>query len=170
MEVEQIDLSALQIKDQKPQSEETRLALLESCNGNGETSVIRRSGRMKIMPLEEASKTRPVIKKSKKLELNSQSSQKTVEKYYLSQKIKLTSTTLETIFEEPEQNSVFSTRKMRRSINFAKTTFPKADKSKVKKRSMKAKKILKGGFKKLNKKLGLEMLMKKLKELDSDDD
>lgn len=95
------------------------------------------------------------------------SSVKEIKNYYLDKKVKLSSPALETIFEEPKKNMIMSSRKLKRFIHFGEVITEKPDKNKVKKRSMKAKKIIKGGFKKINKKLGLDMLMNKLKDLET---
>lgn len=77
---------------------------------------------------------------------------------------------LETIFEHPTNNVIMSNKKLRRCINFTDCVGQKADKSKEKKRKAKARKVTKTGFKRLGKKVGLELLINKLKGLDNDTD
>lgn len=77
---------------------------------------------------------------------------------------------LETIFEHPTNNVVMSNKKLRRCINFTESLGHKPDKSKEKKRKAKARKVMKTGFKRLGKKIGLELLINKLKGIDNDTD
>lgn len=77
---------------------------------------------------------------------------------------------LETIFEHPTNNVVMSNKKLRRCINFTNCIGHKPDKSKEKKRKAKAREIRKTRYNRLGKKVGLELLINKLKGLDNDTD
>lgn len=132
----------------EPNSEET-----------DENNHLRRSHRKRIKPLE--AENRRVLTKPKKLEINANS--KDTVNYYLDKRIKRLPPTLETIFEEPKSDSLMSTRKFKRCINFSDDGLCK-DKLKVKKRSMKAKKV--SSIKRLRKKVSMELLMKKLSNIE----
>lgn len=121
---------------------------------------LRRSTRI-IHPVGLSEK---VIRKPK----SHKDSEKSIQNYYLSKHIKRTSSTLETIFEEPinenNQTCYMSIRKFKRVLNFA----DKNSKSKLKKRSMKAKKN--SSKQKLKvKKIAQEVLLKKLASLEEDE-
>ncbi|XP_050302781.1 uncharacterized protein LOC126740698 [Anthonomus grandis grandis] len=149
MEVE-ADLALLAIKEQK------------GISGVPPAPEVRRSERKRIRPLPTQKKD--ILTRSKKF-LCESSTEKQVEQYYLNKKVKLSSPALETIFEEPKNNAqCMSNKRLKRIIHFNEST----DKSKVKKRSLKARKIIKGGFRKLSKKLGLESLMNSLKKLEEE--
>lgn len=165
MEEEDIDLSYLEIREnEKKRTHSEALPLDLDCDSSEEMREIRRSSRKKIRPMDIIEK-RQVNTRPRKLNVNS--SVKDIEHYYLDKKVKLSSPALETIFEEPKKDVFMSTRKLKRSIQFSEVISDKPDKNKVKKRTMKAKKIIKGGWKKLGQKLALDMLLNKLKDLDN---
>jgi len=163
MEVD-IDLSALEIQDRKRNHNELDSPTNSLELGSKESEPLRRSGRKKVRPLEIQEKRR-VLTRPRKLNINS--TMKEIENYYLDKKVKVSSPALETIFEEPKKDILMGTRRLRRCINFGDVANEKPDKAKVKKRSMKAKKI--STFKKMGKKIGLEFLMTKLKKLETDE-
>lgn len=120
----------------------------------------RRSGRVKVRPLTW-SQSRNVGPKK----LNPRSSAKDIEKYYLDKKVKRVHPSLETIFEEPGDDTMMSNRKFKRFINFSVTC--SKNNPKIKKRKLKAKGV--SAKTRNGKKVTLKMLMDKLAELDNDE-
>ncbi|XP_066258292.1 uncharacterized protein [Euwallacea similis] len=157
-EVEDIAIEKLGIEEQLDKGEDEKY--LEK-----KRSVRKSTRSIRFRPLEKIEECYQVVTRSKKWNI---SSLKDIENYYLDKKVKLNSLALETIFEDPQNNNTMSTKKLKRSIQFSAFVGQKVEKSKVKKRSRKAKKLEFVGFKKLPKKVGLNLLMSKLQELDNE--
>ena len=62
-----------------------------------------------------------------------------IEKYYQDKTVKRLPSTLETIYEEPKNGKIMSKSKFKRVVNFDVDTI--SDRSKIRKRKLKAKKI-----------------------------
>uniref|UniRef100_A0AAR5PXP6 Tantalus-like domain-containing protein n=1 Tax=Dendroctonus ponderosae TaxID=77166 RepID=A0AAR5PXP6_DENPD len=125
----------------------------ESCKSD--TSIeLRRSTRKRIRPLFNAD-----------LIESSNDNAKRMKQQTVNNTVKMTNTSLETIFEEPLDNLVMSKRKLRRFIKFA----PQCVSSKVVKRRKKSK-TLKTTFRKATKKAAAAadlLLENKLRELEN---
>ncbi|KAF7275142.1 hypothetical protein GWI33_012143 [Rhynchophorus ferrugineus] len=161
-------LSYCQEKDKnRPYNEVSTTSNSSSKDLNTETPVklVRRSERNKHKSLETRDNRR-VVKKPRKLSVKMRCLEDNfnVENYYLDKKIKLHSPALETIFEDPKENKFMSARKLRRCINFANLI---KDKSKIKKRSMKAKELKKVAV--IRKRIGMDYLLKKLALVEDND-
>ncbi|KAK9873330.1 hypothetical protein WA026_022137 [Henosepilachna vigintioctopunctata] len=143
---------------------EVELSILREENGtlkkNEENTSVRRSGRRKSVPVrwdgndDLSKRISPVI-----------DSLASIEKYYLDRTVKKSTASLETIFEETQENKgslqkVMSLRKLRRSINFSEKVPP----GKIRKRQLKASKL--NPRKRLSINASLEDLHKKLKSID----
>ncbi|XP_048519624.1 uncharacterized protein LOC109541353 [Dendroctonus ponderosae] len=125
----------------------------ESCK-SGTSIELRRSTRKRIKPLFNAD-----------LIESSNDNAKRMKQQTVNNTVKMTNTSLETIFEEPLDNLVMSKRKLRRFIKFA----PQCLSSKVVKRRKKSK-TLKTTFRKATKKAAAaaELLLEnKLRELEN---
>nr|CAI5868251.1 unnamed protein product [Callosobruchus analis] len=91
---------------------------------------------------------------------------KDVERYYLDKRIKLANLSLETIFEEPQNGNVMTSRRFKRSLKFeANLQIIKINKMKAKKRSAKARQLGET-VKRLKNKLPMNLLLEKLSCLD----
>ncbi|XP_074032312.1 uncharacterized protein [Leptinotarsa decemlineata] len=130
-------------------------------NENGNENL-RRSGRKRIRPAEVEKKQ--IISKPKRL--HEDSSYEEIKKYYLDKKVKRLPPSLETIFEEPKTGGIImSARKFKRCINFGSMNYLPTNKSKVKKRSLKAKKVTP----RPKNKLTMDLLLKKLSCLEENE-
>lgn len=122
-------------------------------------NYVRRSTRKKIRPLD--CENRRTTKKPKKV---SDNNYKETVSYYLDKRVKKFSSSLETIFEEPKNGTFMASKRLKRFINFSETGIPHKDKVKIKKRALKAKKV--HSIKRLNKKVSMDLLMKKLMSIE----
>ncbi|KAG5877632.1 hypothetical protein JTB14_030030 [Gonioctena quinquepunctata] len=150
-----IYISQLEIKDGERKRKVSGVPQQESNNEqikNAENP--RRSGRKRIRPAESVN--RRVLSKPKKR--MDDCNAKDIVNYYLDKKVKRLSPSLETIFEEPNSETIMSTRKFKRCINFPNSVCFLKNKFKIKKRAMKAKKVLS----RPKIKMTMEMLFKKL--------
>lgn len=123
----------------------------------------RRSLRKKFRISAPTNNARVLSKPKKFVE----GSMKETMKYYLDKRVKRLHPSLETIFEEPQKESMMSLRKFKRIIEFPATVGLHKDKVKTKRRTMKAKKIK--TIKRLKKKVSMDLLMKKLSTIEETD-
>ncbi|XP_030759202.1 uncharacterized protein LOC115884693 [Sitophilus oryzae] len=166
-----IDISTLEIKENERKRNHSELSPSSSSTSNSlhqdeskqNDLNPRRSLRKRIRPLEPTIENCRVLRNPRKLSINS--TMKDVQNYYLDKRIKLNSQALETIFEEPQKELYMSSKKLRRCINFINVSHEKPNKAKVKKRVLKAKKT--NNFKKVVKKIDMDLLLSKLAVLDN---
>lgn len=157
-----VEMASLELNERKRRFsavKETPESQVEEQSDATESKTLRRSTRKRIRPIDV--QNRRVYTKPKKFNANSMD----IVAYYLNRKVKLVNTCLETIFEEPKTDEdVMSGRKLRRMINFSTNS---GEKSKTKKRSMKAKKVCAAKYKKnKNKKVTKESFLQRMKVLE----
>lgn len=123
------------------------------------STSLRRSRRKIIHPLNTENR-RSVTKPRKLID----GSYKETVSYYLDKRVKRLPSTLETIFEDPQCGVIMSGRKLKRCISFQDVGTLTKDKNKIKKRSMKVKKIQ--PVKSLKKLASMDLLIQKLQGID----
>ncbi|KAL3269179.1 hypothetical protein HHI36_008264 [Cryptolaemus montrouzieri] len=132
--IDNIDSPSLEVENMPILEEE-----LETSSDIPEKLNIRRSGRKTRAPVRWDSQS--TLTTRNMLNINNLAA---IEKYYLDKTVKRTTTSLETIFEEVQENknhlhNVMSVRKLRRSMNFSEIS--RVPPGKIKRRKLKAAKI-----------------------------
>lgn len=151
-----VDMSFLEL-DEKGLNETQSETVLETSSSDNSNNL-RRSKRKRFRPAV-CDKRRITLKPSKIIDGN----YKETINYYLDKRVKKLPSTLETIFEEPKSGVIMSNRRLKRFINFYESPLNSKDKVKIKKRSMKAKKV--HPMKKF-KKVSMDLLMQKLMNIE----
>nr|CAH7752631.1 unnamed protein product [Callosobruchus chinensis] len=171
-----VDMSVLNINDQSTTffkdepTEELLLQIPTSSVDKMDLEGGKPEGEHELKPRRSSRKRAPrrldSTENKQKFKKFDFTSEKDIERYYLDKKIKLANLSLETIFEEPENGNVMTSRRFKRSMKFeSNLDIINVNKMKAKKRSAKAKKLGET-VKKLKQKLPMDLLLEKLSCLD----